>query len=81
MRRMQDSYMPMSAVCGRINRMSDTERSDAVHGECDGSLRYIDPSTGSYVDDNCGCGCHAEKREWYLSDFGIEFTLLHGDAD
>jgi hypothetical protein len=62
--------MPMSAVCGRISRMPDGERSGAVHGECDGSLRVLDPSTGSYVDDNCGCDCHVEKREWYLSDFG-----------
>lgn len=62
--------MPMSAVYGRIGRMSDAERPGAVHGECDGSLRYLDLSTGNYVDDNCGCGCHIKKREWYLPDFG-----------
>jgi len=62
--------MPMSAVCGRISRMSDTERSGAVHGECDGSLRYLDPAIGDYIEGRCGCDCHVEKREWYLSDFG-----------
>ena len=62
--------MPMSAVCGRISRMRETESSSAVHEECDGSLRYLDAASGNYVDEKCGCGCHVEKREWYLSDFG-----------
>jgi hypothetical protein len=44
--------MPMSAVCGRISRMPDGVGHDAVHGECDGSLRYLDPSSGTYVDDS-----------------------------
>jgi len=63
--------MPLSAVCARIGRLSDGDgQGDAVHGECDGTIRYLEHSTGSYVEGKCGCSCHIEKREWYLSDFG-----------
>jgi hypothetical protein len=62
--------MPMSAVCGRINRIPDIDASIATHGDCGGTLRYLDPKTGVYFDDRCACDCHVEKREWYLSDFG-----------
>jgi len=62
--------MPQSAICARINRMSDTEDKSWGHKDCPGDLRYLDIESGDYVEGKCGCDCHVEKRQWYLSDFG-----------
>jgi hypothetical protein len=50
--------------------MSEVGGQDKDHQECSGELRYLDAESGDYIEENCGCACHQEKREWYLSDFG-----------
>ena len=62
--------MPQSAVCARFNRLSDRIGQGSDHVDCTGNLRYLDPESGDYIEGNCECPCHIEKREWYLSDFG-----------
>lgn len=62
--------MSQSAICARLNRMSDRVGQGSGHLDCSGNIRYFEPETGDYVEDNCECSCHIEKREWYLSDFG-----------
>jgi hypothetical protein len=62
--------MPLSAICARTNSISGAEAQGYGHLDCTKNLRYLDTETGDYVEDKCECGCHVEKREWYLSDFG-----------
>lgn len=40
------------------------------HLDCVKNLRYLDAVSEDYIEGECECSCHAEKREWYLSDFG-----------
>ena len=61
--------MPQSAVCARFNRMTDRIGEGSGHLDCTGNIRYLEAETGNYVEENCQCFCHVEKREWYLSDF------------
>ena len=62
--------MVQSAICARVNRMLDSVEPSFVHLDCTGSVRYLNPETSDYVESDCGCSCHTEKREWFLSDFG-----------
>ena len=62
--------MTQSAICARINRLIGVNGQGSGHQDCIGDIRYLDVETGDYVEEKCGCECHVEKREWYLSDFG-----------
>jgi hypothetical protein len=62
--------MSQSAICARMNHVYENDRQGSEHLDCAGNIRYLESETGDYVEDNCECFCHVEKREWYLSDFG-----------
>ena len=62
--------MPQSAICARINRSTESMIQGSDHLDCTGELRYLDIESGDYIEGKCGCDCHVEKRQWYLSDFG-----------
>ena len=62
--------MSLSALCARANRISAMDGQGDYHLDCTGALRYLDAESGEYLEGECECSCHVEKREWYLSDFG-----------
>jgi hypothetical protein len=62
--------MTLSAICARSNRISGRDGQGDGHLDCTTILRYLEEKSGEYIEGECACSCHVEKREWYLSDFG-----------